>query len=62
MPLHTEYRRPSLSRPDLIPYSQRDAWYGASLGGPLCDTSKMHVRQVRLASHESKITQKEQIT
>ena len=37
-------------------------WYGASLGGPLCNTSKMYVRQVRLASHESKTTQKAQIT
>jgi len=33
-------------------------WYGASLGGSLCDTSKMYVRWVRLTSHESEITQK----
>ena len=32
-------------------------WYGASLGGSLCNTSKMYVRKVRLASHESKTTQ-----
>ena len=37
---------------------QHCCWYGASLGGPLCNTSKMYVRQVRLASHESKTTQK----
>jgi hypothetical protein len=36
--------------------------YGASLGGSLCDTSKMYVRQVRLASHKSETTQKAQIT
>jgi hypothetical protein len=51
--------------PDVIPsHSNRwsTCWYGASLGGPLCDTSKMYVRQVRLASHESKTTQKAQIT
>jgi hypothetical protein len=51
--------------PDVIPsHSNRwsTCWHGASLGGPLCDTSKMYVRQVRLASHESKTTQKAQIT
>ena len=32
--------------------------YGASLGGPLGDTSKMYVWQVQLASHESETTQK----
>ena len=37
---------------------QHCCWYGASLGGPLCNTSKMYVRQVRLASHESETTQK----
>ena len=36
--------------------------YGTCLGGPLCDTSKMYVQQVQLASHESKTTQKAQIT
>ena len=39
-----------------------DHWYGASLGGSLCDTSKMQVGGVRLTSHESKTTQKAQIT
>jgi hypothetical protein len=36
--------------------------YGASLGGPLCDTSKMYVRRVRLTSHESETAQKAQTT
>ncbi len=35
-------------------------WYGASMGGTLCNTSKMWVRQVRLMSHELKTTQKAQ--
>jgi hypothetical protein len=34
------------------------SWYGASLGGPLCNTSKMYVRQVKLTCHESETTQK----
>jgi hypothetical protein len=37
--------------------------YGASLGGPLCNTSKMYVpQQVRLTSHESETAQKAQTT
>jgi len=36
--------------------------YGASLGGSLCKTSKMYVRQVGLTSHESKTAQKAQAT
>jgi hypothetical protein len=39
-----------------------DWWYGASLGGPLCDTSKMCVRRVRLTSHESGTAQKSPTT
>ena len=35
-------------------------WYGASLGGTLCNTSKIYVQLVRLTSHESKTTQKAQ--
>ena len=35
-------------------------WYGASLGGSLCDTSKIYVRRVRLTSHESETAQKAQ--
>jgi hypothetical protein len=36
--------------------------YGASLGGTLCNTSKTYVWQVWLTSHESKTTQKTQLT
>jgi len=36
--------------------------YGASLGGPLCDTSKMYPRRVQLTSHESETAQKAQTT
>jgi hypothetical protein len=35
-----------------------NAGYGASLGGPLCDTSKMYVRRVRLMSHKSETAHK----
>ncbi len=34
--------------------------YGASLGGPLCISSKMYVRWVRLTSHKSETAQKAQ--
>ncbi len=40
----------------------RHARYGASQGGPLCNTTKTYVRQVWLTSHESKTTQKTQLT
>ena len=36
--------------------------YGASLGGPLCNTSKMYVQWVRLTSHEPETAQKAQTT
>jgi len=36
--------------------------YGASLGWPVCDTSKMYVQRVRLTIHESETAQKEQTT
>ncbi len=36
--------------------------YGASLGGSLCNTSKMYVRWVWLTSHESETAQKAQAT
>ena len=35
-------------------WSVKNKWYGASVGGSLCDTSKTYVWQVRLTSHESK--------
>jgi hypothetical protein len=44
------------TRPDF------ECWYGASLGGTLCITSKTYVQQVRLMSHESESTQKAQLT
>jgi hypothetical protein len=34
--------------------------YGASLGGSLCNTSKMYAWRVQLTSHESETTQKAQ--
>jgi hypothetical protein len=37
-----------------------NTWYGASLGGSLCDTSKTQVGGVRLTSQESKTTKKAQ--
>ncbi len=36
--------------------------YGASLGGSLCNTSKMYVQWVRLTSHKSETAQKAQTT
>ena len=39
-----------------------DTRYGASLGEPLCKTSKMYARRVRLTIHESETTQKAQTT
>ncbi len=42
--------------------SKRTFRYAASLDGPLCNTSRVYVQQVRLASYESKTTQKAQIT
>ena len=36
--------------------------YGASLGDPLCNTSKMYIHWVRLTSHESETAQKAQTT
>jgi len=39
----------------LVPGSNpENSWYGASVGGSLCFTSKMYVRQLRLTSHKSK--------
>jgi hypothetical protein len=42
--------------------SRVSSGYGASLGWPVCDTSKMYVQQVRLTIHESETAQKEQTT
>ena len=42
--------------------ANRYFWYGARLGGSLCNTTKMYVRQVRLISHESETAQKAQTT
>ncbi len=50
----------SLSHASALWSSAGEEGYGASLGGPLCNTSKMYVRQVQLTSHESVTAQKAQ--
>jgi hypothetical protein len=37
-------------------------WYGASLDGSLCNTSKMYIQQVQMTSHKSENAQKAQTT
>ena len=50
------------SKGDAGTWDTEACWYGASLDGSLCNTSKMYIQQVQLTSHKSENAQKAQTT